>query len=568
MDPQLQDLINSISRQQQQLQTLGKSLGGLTDGLNGLSTQLASQSAGAGGAGGGGDTPSWVGQFTSKLRNSIQQVLVESLTQVVQISDKLAGLGSGLSVLEGGITNLDGGLLTAAKNSTSLLEMGFDPLNRQVLNLAGRMDVTSQSTAVLFGSIEKLVRQTDMSSEEIGSLASQVQTNSEQTGVSAERIVKGLDGLSKQLDTFNLIGVSTEVQDLTLELQKGLPAALQGVPASIVTALTSGGPALRAFLGFEGDIDEILKSGAAGAEIFEKLSLQSRDRLDKQIQLSELGLTEMQSLVAGTPADAKLLNDLKQYTDALRGDAENADIAGSFDGSIQNLLNTIKEPLELISVKVIEGLVEIIKPLQGLMQGSREKLNKLVDSVAEKIIASLIALKDISLLMLDNLGLIAGALVASKVGQGAASLGMGVGSLFGPIGSVVGLAVGGLAGVVAGIFTKNQVDNVTNPLRDSLSEISDAIGEGNSLSQQQLDEERLSRITALPERQQTDFELFIGGLMRDNMATLMLSRGGREEFDARQLDALERIAAIQEGTTRAVEDSSDDSLTRSGEVGE
>jgi methyl-accepting chemotaxis protein len=569
MDPQLLQLIQSIQNQQRGLATLSRS-------VDSLGKQIQNQIAAIGAQGTGGGTPppspeptGFLDQLTNTIKGAFTNVansFVLDLKEFVTLSDRLAGLGSDISVLGDSVVGLDGGLLTAAKNSSALLEMGFDPLNRQVLNLAGRMDVTGQSTAVLFGSIEKLVRQTDLSNSEIGDLATTVQQNSEETGVSTERIVKGLDSLSKSLDFLNIAGLSTEVQFLTVELQKGLPASLQALPGQLISGLVEGGEGLRSVLGVGGGrLEEILSMGTQGGPEFQLAIGELRDRLDKQIGLSQLSFAELEAIgpAFGGP---QILNAIKQLDDAFKEGPPEANIQDAFDGSIKNLVNTLKEPLQFIASVLIENFVEFVKPIATFLNNNREKVIEVLTGVGDKLFKGILATATLLGNILKHTDKIIGVLVASKAGGSLIPLGVSLGMRGGPTGALIGGAVGLVASIAGGAFAADKVSKITDPITDGLGELKNLLQGANDLTEQQITEDRLSRISTPPERQQTDFELFIGNFMRESFTNLSMSQSGRAVIEERMLDALENIGNNQLGTTRAVIESSDDSVLRSNNL--
>jgi len=570
MDPQLLQLIQSIQNQQRGLATLSRS-------VDSLGKQIQNQIAAIGAQGTGGGTPppspeptGFLDQLTNTIKGAFTNVansFVLDLKEFVTLSDRLAGLGSDISVLGDSVVGLDGGLLTAAKNSSALLEMGFDPLNRQVLNLAGRMDVTGQSTTVLFASIEKLVRQTDLSNSEIGDLAITVQQNSEETGVSTERIVKGLDSLSKSLDFLNIAGLSTEVQFLTVELQKGLPASLQALPGQLISGLVEGGEGLRSVLGVGGGrLEEILAMGTEGGPEFQLAIGELRDRLDKQIGLSQLSFAELEAIgpAFGGP---QILNAIKQLDDAFKEGPPEANIQDAFDGSIKNLVNTLKEPLQFIASVLIENFVEFIKPIAVFLKDNREKVIDVIKEAGNKLFQGILATATLLGNILKHTDKIIGVLVASKIAGSIAPTLTSLGMVFGgPAGAAVGGLLGVGAGVLGGAFAADKVSKITDPITDGLGELKNLLQGANDLTEQQITEDRLSRISTPPERQQTDFELFIGNFMRESFTNLSMSQSGRAVIEERMLDALENIGNNQLGTTRAVIESSDDSVLRSNNL--
>lgn len=551
----IQGLQNSIGKQNRRIEDLAKVLEGKgekdqkekSDGRKLLEASITK----------------FVGIFGGKLDDLKQQLLgvipTALFSELPNLQNSLAGLGSNLSLLTPSIAGLDGGFMAAAQGSTKLLEMGFDPLNRQVLNLAGRMTATNQNTAALFGSIENLIKQTDLSNNEIGSLAMSIQESSEQTGVSSERIVNGLNKLSGQLAFFNIGGLSNEVQQLTLSLQTGLPAALQELPAQLIGGLVQGGPALRSILGFEGNLDEMLRAGSGGEAAFQASVIQLRDRLDQQIGLSELSVTELQA-IAPAFGGPQILNQIKQLGDAFEAGEQRADEAESFYNSLTNLMNQIKAPLQMIAAGIFNVFSDAVAPIAKMLQKLGPNLQQFGEMVGEHLLNLVKSLLDISIFVIDYVvPILVGIFAASKVYQAGdiilqqgiiATLAGGLSLISGGISAGLGVAAVtaanaaiGAASIAAGVTAGIITDNLLDPVADGLRSVRDGIDQGNKQQQQQQTQQRLSNINPNLVTGESAFEQFVRTFMGNNTASLMLTDRGRAETERAVLSQLQLIAS-------------------------
>jgi len=499
------------------------------------------------------------GQLGAALNNIGQQISASLPTALFnefpRIQTQLAGLGSELSQLTPSLRGLDGGMMLAAQNSAKLLEMGFDPLNTEVLNLAGRMGTTGQNIGVLFGSIENLIRQTDLSNDEIGGLAAIVQESSEKTGVSSERIVQGLNQLSNQLALFNIGDMADGITNLTLALQTGLPAALQELPAQLIGGLVQGGPALRSILGFEGNLEEMIQAGAGGEPAMREAIVDLRDRLDDQIGLSKLSITELQA-IAPAFGGVEILNQIKQLGDAFEEGDQTATIKDSFYNSIDNLMNQIKEPLQAIAAGVFNVFAELVGPLSKVFQEMNGGLQGLGEKIGNYLIDLIKSVLDLSIFLIDYIiPILAGAWVATKsyqladtIVQQGQLLSIGaLGTLFtGGISAAIAgatLTAANAASIGAGIVAGIMVDEALDPVADGLRSVRDAIDKGNNLQQQQQTQQRLANANpnALASTQ-SDYERFISGFMRNNIASLMLTESGNAQVFSTLVSQLGLIA--------------------------
>lgn len=474
------------------------------------------------------------------------------------LQDTLAGLGSEFGELSPGLRGLDGGMMMAAQNSVKLLEMGFDPLNRQVLNLAGRMGTTNQNVGALFGSIENLIQQTDLSNNEIGDLALAVQESSERTGVSSERIVQGLNKLSGQLAFFNVGGLAKEIQDLTLSLQTGLPAALQELPAELIGGLVQGGPALRSILGFEGNLEEMIRAGSGGEAAFRDSVISLRDRLDEQIGLTQLSVTELQA-IAPAFGGPQILNQIKQLADAFEEGDQVASIQEAFSNSISNLVNQIKEPFQAIAAGIFNTLAQFVAPIADLLKQLNPNLQELGQTIGNYLISIAKGILDVAIVLTDTLiPILVGAFTFAKayqLGDIVAQRGLLV-----TLGQIGTLFTGGLslitasfataastaavtgalaAGTIAGVL----VDNALDPVADGLRAVRDGIDKGNQRQEQKDVRDRLTTANINNLTGQSDYERFIQSFMSNNIASLMLTESGNAEVFRTLVDRLGLIAA-------------------------
>ena len=470
------------------------------------------------------------------------------------LQDTLAGLGSEFSKLSPGLRGLDGGMMMAAQNSVKLLEMGFDPLNRQVLNLAGRMGTTNQNVGALFGSIENLIQQTDLSNNEIGDLALAVQESSERTGVSSERIVQGLNKLSGQLAFFNVGGLAKEIQDLTLSLQTGLPAALQELPAELIGGLVQGGPALRSILGFEGNLEEMIRAGAGGEAAFRDSVISLRDRLDEQIGLTQLSVTELQA-IAPAFGGPQILNQIKQLADAFEEGDQVASIQESFSNSISNLVNQIKEPFQAIAAGIFNTLAQFVAPIANYLKGLNPNLQELGETIGGYLINIFKGVLDFAIIMTDYIIPILAGLATAVFTYNTADNILQNGILFtlGQIGFIftggLSLATAGIAAatagtaIAAGVAVGIAVDKALDPVADGLRAVRDGIDKGNQREEQKDVRDRLDTANINNLTGQSDYERFIQSFMSNNIASLMLTESGNAEVFRTLVDRLGLIAA-------------------------
>jgi hypothetical protein len=550
----IQNLQGSIGKQNRAIEKLGNALEGKKDGDKEDKKGIAIFEKAF---------DKFTGIFTAKIFDLGQQIAgvipTALFSELPNLQNSLAGLGSDLSLLTPAIAGLDGGFMVAAQGSTKLLEMGFDPLNRQVLNLAGRMSATNQNTAALFGSIENLIKQTDLSNNEIGSLAMSIQESSEQTGVSSERIVNGLNKLSGQLAFFNIGGLSNEVQQLTLSLQTGLPAALQELPAQLIGGLVQGGPALRSILGFEGNLDEMLRAGSGGEAAFQASVIELRDRLDQQIGLSQLSVTELQA-IAPAFGGPQILNQIKQLGDAFEAGEQRADEAESFYNSLTNLMNQIKAPLQIIAAGIFNVFSDAVAPIAKMLQPLGPQLQEFGEKIGEYLLKAVHILLDLGIYLFDYIiPILAGAWAATKTYQMADFVAQkGIIATLGAVGSIISggtsiaaaaAAVGAAqltavtAAVVAGATVAAVTDNLLDPVADGLRSIKDGIDQGNKQQQQQQTQQRLATANINNLTGQSDYERFIQSFMSNNIASLMLTESGNAEVFRTLVDRLGLIAA-------------------------
>ena len=562
-ETQLQQLLQGIQMQTSQLTDLRTSIGRLNRKLEEYTNAVSGKKGDDSEKNKGqkvfeSAVAKLAGQLGAGLNNIGQQIsaaLPTALfTEFPRIQTELAGLGSELSQLTPSLRGLDGGMMLAAQNSAKLLEMGFDPLNTEVLNLAGRMGTTGQNIGVLFGSIENLIRQTDLSNDEIGGLAATVQESSEKTGVSSERIVQGLNQLSNQLALFNIGDMADGITNLTLALQTGLPAALQELPAQLIGGLVQGGPALRSILGFEGNLEEMIQAGAGGEPAMREAIVDLRDRLDDQIGLSKLSITELQA-IAPAFGGVEILNQIKQLGDAFEEGDQTATIKDSFYNSIDNLMNQIKEPLQAVAAGVFNVLAQFAGPLATRLQAINGGLEGVGEKIGNYLIELIKGILDLSIFFVDYLApLLAGAWVATQayqvsdaIIQNALLIATGInGSLF-TLGASNIIAAAGVAASTAalgaGIVTAVIVDEALDPVADGLRSVRDAIDTGNNLQQQQQTQQRLANANpnALASTQ-SDYERFISGFMRNNIASLMLTESGNAQVFSTLVSQLGLIA--------------------------
>ena len=470
------------------------------------------------------------------------------------LQDTLAGLGSEFSKLSPGLRGLDGGMMMAAQNSVKLLEMGFDPLNRQVLNLAGRMGTTNQNVGALFGSIENLIQQTDLSNNEIGDLALAVQQSSERTGVSSERIVQGLNKLSGQLAFFNVGGLAKEIQDLTLSLQTGLPAALQELPAELIGGLVQGGPALRSILGFEGNLEEMIRAGAGGEAAFRDSVISLRDRLDEQIGLTQLSVTELQA-IAPAFGGPQILNQIKQLADAFEEGDQVASIQESFSNSISNLVNQIKEPFQAIAAGIFNTLAQFVAPIADYLKQLNPNLQELGETIGNHLISIFKGILDVAIIITDYvIPILAGLATAAMTYQAVDGI-IQTGILIN-LGKIGAIFTGGLSlittattlaaaagSVAAGVLVGIAVDEALDPVADGLRAVRDGIDKGNQRQEQKDVRDRLATANINNLTGQSDYERFIQSFMSNNIASLMLTESGNAEVFRTLVDRLGLIAA-------------------------
>ena len=227
--------------------------------------------------------------ITAKIRGQMgqmEQMQSQMLARGSDITGLIKGAGDVTRQLTDGIDGLDSGLAgyqDAVGAAADAYRSGMETNNYAVNRLLLRSKFTDKQSQQLAHAMRAATAGTGMSSDQMGDLATTVQSLSERFNISASQLTGAMSALGKSLKMMKGLGIAKEGQEVAALFGAALGTGAEKFGAEFISKLAAGDAIkTRSMLGIQEQMQGFYKGGEGAAKALTEATVKAAFQVKKQ----------------------------------------------------------------------------------------------------------------------------------------------------------------------------------------------------------------------------------------------------------------------------------------------